>query len=271
MFDHVLVFHNGIELKFHSTPDVNTINYPFFELYESGQQVTTPFKEIDIARHYNSLTLTLTLYFDFTLSENVKYELVVPHGNLLGLGGDALGVETFSTSFAVVTSNSFDASQIETVLGEPPPETYPDIDYKLEPIQIVDYSIRHDVFSGTGQLVSPDQQDVFRVVASTPSDDEIYVPQDFNLGRINLWFSKRPDSDFINTAVFRAQRKKIGVGHRWEDIQGVRVELHNTHPLVTFKFPALKQTELYETEGHDYFEKGYKYRVKVSGYLPAES
>lgn len=267
MFDSLQVFHGGITLRFTNTPDVNTLTYDSFELLEAGSTKSNAFKQIDIARHYNSLTLTLTLYFDFTLSENTKYTFNVLDGAILGIGGASLGSHT--VTFAVVTSDSF-SETVDIELGEPPPETFPEVNYELDNVQIVDYSIRHNVF-GQGGSSSGGQQDPFRVVATTPQNEEIYVDQDFNLGKINIWFSKRPDPEFVNHAVFRVQRKKLGIGQRWDEVSPTKVDLHDNHPLVTIRLPALKQTETYETSGFTYFEKGYKYRVKISGYLPSES
>lgn len=261
------VFHNGLTMRFERTPDTNTLTLDSFELWEGSDFLTSPFKLLDISRHYNSLTLSLTLYFDFTLKENTVYTFRIINGSILDIGGVSLG--DFESTFAVVTSDDF-SQTVDHELGEPPPETYPDVDYELEPVQIVDYSIRHDVFSG-GQLISTDEQQPFRIVATTPSNDDIFISQDFNAGTINLWFTKRPDPEFVNPALFRVQKKKIGVGHRWEDISGARIDLHVDHPLVTISIPALKRTNVYNTIGLDYFEKGFKYRVRIAGYLPAEN
>jgi hypothetical protein len=68
----------------------------------------------------------------------------------------------------------------------------------------------------------------------------------------------------LNKAYFKVQRKIIQrTPARWETLEP-RVSMHSWKPDVYVDFPSLDATPSYYTDGPDYFETGYKYRIVIS-------
>jgi hypothetical protein len=90
------------------------------------------------------------------------------------------------------------------------------------------------------------------------------LSNDYNYGRVTVTFNEKPASNFLNNRYFLCQRKKIQKGpSRWENIT-TSVSTHSWRAEVYIDFPSLDATPSYFTADKDYFEQGYKYRIKIS-------
>ena len=78
-------------------------------------------------------------------------------------------------------------------------------------------------------------------------------------------FNERPASNFLSNKYFLCQRKKIQRSpSRWEQVTS-DIKMHSWKPEVYVDFPSLDEaTPSYFVSGKEYFEKGYKYRIRIS-------
>lgn len=204
--------------------------------------VADPFKPLTLPEDYESISRTITLWFNPaanpSIAPNASYQL-----QSLGLI-DAAGRIIPDASYNFTTG-----SVISPEVVPPSPE----------PISIQDFSVLTDAFVTTTDGVGSAD---FRVLSVEP--EESFVESDANSGRIVIKFSATPGSDYVTGQYFKAQRKPISRGmSRWQNIP-VEVSFDTDVPWVYVDFPSLDATPVFNQAGSEYFEPGYKYRVKIS-------
>ena len=260
-------YQSEVILRFDEPPSVNTlVNSAFNVVSNDGHE--PGFKPIDVSSHYNSVSLRLQLIFDdpvkvFDGSEDAEdyvYTFTVAESVTNPFGKSMGG---YSTTFILAKDTTDSelggiADHIVSATDDPDP-----IPYEPEPIEIVDHSIRTDVADRGFFVGTPGEDgDDLRIVRTVPSDGDLFVPSYFNGGRINIWFSDRPDPDSVHEGNFRLQKRKVGTGLRWRDLRPESVTLHKEHPMVSIQLPD---------SGNDtYFEADHRYRVVVSGMVQSE-
>lgn len=241
---------NGyVKLKFIDTIKLTSIVPEVFTLSTAAatpQAVSDPFDDFTIADNYNSLSRTLTLYWNSgKLQPLTDYTLTID--GLLDAASRPIsdGTVNFTTS----SSTEPDTTEVE------PPE--------LEPVEIEDHSILTGLdFSIVEEPEVTD--DEFAVTSVDPSDGTFFLDQDYARGRVSITFTQRPSIEKVNSTYFKAHRKLVQRQPiRWESVD-VHVSLDSTSPVVYVDFPSLDDEPVYYTTDSDYFEDGYKYRVVVS-------
>lgn len=247
LIEHATVDTEAVIIKFGRTVKISSLINPNFIVETTDAtpvQLVSPFSPINTITDYNQISRTLRLFWDVQLEQNKEY--VVKVQNLL----DAVN-EVIPTELIKFTKSDDATPSTITSFQEP--------DY--EEILIEDKSVRTDAFS-TVQILAKNPN--FYIVSADPFSGDFYLDNGYKKGRVTIEFNVRPASNFLSNKYFRAQRKKIQRSpSRWEDINTV-VSMHSWKPEVFIDFPSLSSTPSYYTEGFDYFETGYKYRIIIS-------
>jgi hypothetical protein len=214
--------------------------------------LNAPFKTIETLSDYNQISRTLKLFWKTQLSPATEY--VIRFVNFV----DAANERIFEEQIVFTTLAS----------GATPSEPGPRVPFnsvnepKLEDILIEDKSIKINAFTGH-QIIAKNPD--FYITETDPESGAFYLENNYSNGRIKVRFNQRPAANFLNNKYFVAQKKKIQrQPGRWETIS-TRVVTHSWKPEVYVDFPSLNEaTPSYFTENKKYFQKGYKYRIKVS-------
>lgn len=254
LIDYASVGPDKVKLKFGRTIKISSIINAKFIVQTSAATptlVSNPFKTINSIADYNTISRTLTLYWDKVLVSGQEYYIrlvglldsaneVVPEEYVVFTKRDSATPSGFSTSSGSSTSVT---SVIEEVLVE-------------------DNSVLSEVYSSY-QIIAKNPD--FYIDSVEPKNGEFYIANNSNLGRVLITFSSRPASNFLSNKYFKAQRKKIQKSpSRWENVTTI-VQMHSWKPEVYVDFPSLNDaTPSYYTEGKNYFGKGYKYKITVS-------
>jgi hypothetical protein len=244
LIEELVVGTTTLKVKFLRSVKVSTIANERFLLqqnFATPVAVADPFKPIAVSTDYEGIARILTLYFSTNLSPSTPYRFTVT-----GLK-DAAGT-TIPSEYADFTS------QVVTTpaASDPMPPV-------SEPISIEDYSIKA---IGFGDLLVAPNPDFYVVVTDPPKDDPVVATSHAN-GRVTVKFSATPQSSFVNTTYFKAQRKKIQrTFSRWESV-GVLVAADASKPWVYVDFPSTDATPVYGTVGKEYFPVDWKYRLRV--------
>ncbi len=239
----------SVSIKFGRTVKITSLKNENFGLITAGAtptEVSAPFQIINTIKDYNQISRVLTLYWRTTeLVENTEYCIVVE--NLVDASGNIVATEEieFKWSGCGATPNT-------TEITDP----------NLIPVLIEDKSIKTDI-DVSYQILA--KNPLFYIVDTDPADGEFYLYNDYNHGRVIITFNDRPASNFLSNKYFTCQRKLVQrAPSRWETITA-QISMHSWKPEVYVDFPSLEDaTPSYFTENKDYFEKGYKYRIKIS-------
>jgi len=232
-----------VQVKFSKTIKISSLTDDKFDLYvNSSTPVPSAFAPLDLYNDYDTISRRLILRFASVLSPSTVYTLTV--SGLIDAAGNNIASETttYTTGATVSSSPVVPEQQI---------------------IEVEDHSIRSRVFTSTETVYVSNPE--FYIIETDPTADELLIPVDYNSGRLKIVFSKRPGSNYINSNYFKVQRKLVSRSpSRWETVSGVIISLDADDPFVYINFPSTDATPVYGVKDADYFEQGYKYRVKVS-------
>lgn len=214
--------------------------------------LNAPFKTIDTLSDYNQISRTLKLFWKTQLTPATEY--VIRFVNFIDAANEPISEEqiVFTTLSAGATPNQPGTGVSFNSVNEP----------ELQDILIEDKSIKINAFTGH-QIIAKNPD--FFITETDPESGAFYLESDYSNGRIKVTFNQKPAANFVSNKYFVAQRKKIQrQPSRWETIS-TRIATHSWKPEVYVDFPSLNDaTPSYFVEDKEYFEKGYKYRIKVS-------
>ena len=238
-----------VSIKFGRTIKISSLKNENFSLYTSAAtpvQISAPFNTINTIKDYNQISRILTLYWRTTeLQEDSEY--FIRAKNLVDASGNIVQQEDIEFTWANCGAT---------------PNTVEVTDPGLIPVLVEDKSIKTNVDISYSIIAKNPN---FYIENSLPSDGEFYLENDYNNGRITIFFNERPASNFLSNKYFVCQRKKIEKApSRWETLTS-DIKMHSWKPEVYIDFPSIDDaTPSYFVAGKEYFEKGYKYRIKVS-------
>lgn len=210
-----------------------------------------PFSDIAENTDYNALSRALTLYWnDGALEPETEYVLTI--SNLLNVLGQDIDDWSMRFTTGTVVNDPGDN------LPAPVPE-----------VTIVDYSVISDAY---GSLLIDPANRQFAIESSDPFNGDYYLPADYNKGRVTIVFTQAPNTQTVNSTNFKIQKREIKRGpSRWANVDAqisqAGTEVYIDMPSVDY-YPATPDdtpiTTVYYTEGYEYFEENWKYRVIVS-------
>lgn len=247
LLDYAQVDINTVVIKFGRTIKISSLKNENFIVQTTAATptvVNNPFMPINTITDFNQISRTLTLYWDAPLQANTEYVIRVI--NFLDAANELIAEEQIvflKTDDA--TPASFSSIRV------------PDI----QEVYIEDHSVRTDAYTSV-QIIAKNPN--FYISSSDPISGDFYLDNSHNDGRVTIFFSSRPASNFLINSYFKAQRKKIQrTPSRWENLDA-RVSMHSWKPEVYVDFPSTDATPVYFTEDKEYFQSGYKYRIVVS-------
>jgi hypothetical protein len=240
-----------VSIKFGRTIKISSITNSNIVVRTTSATPTTltnPFKPIDTLADYNQISRTLKLTWNVQLVPSTEYEIVLQ--NFFDAANEPIFEEKIV--FTTLDSNETAATPDFNSVNEP----------KLEEILIEDKSIRVDAFSSV-QILAKNPN--FYISSVDPPNGEFYLENDYNKGRVVIYFNERPASNFLYKQYFKAQRKAIQrQPSRWENIT-TNISMHSWRPEVYIDFPSINDaTPSYYADDKEYFETGYKYRIIIS-------
>lgn len=210
--------------------------------------ILDPFKVIHVVDDYTSVTKTLLL--------NWKPDILVPDKDY----------RIKFTNFRTVTNQIvpddfilFDTTDSVIPLPQDIPPVPP-------PIEIIDYSIVPDIITTAFELDDDDAGNniIFKLVDSDPINFDAFLPEDYNNGVVILRFTLSPNINFLTSDYILVQKKQIQRRQsRWTTVP-VQISLDPDKPWVYIAFPSTDATPLYDTASVVYFEKNFKYRIRLS-------
>lgn len=277
LIENATITQDIVNIKFGRTIKVSSLVNANFTVYTNTatpQQVANPFKIIEPLTDYNQISRTLTLHWKTILAPNTDY--IIHCENLVDAAGMVVSTESLCfTSSSQSATPGFSSGSIAPVTNE---------------ILVEDKSVRTEIATGFQVLAkNPD----FYIVSVDPPNGDFYIPSTYNRGRVTITFNQRPASNFLNNRYFRCQRKRIQKAPgRWENVY-TQVSMHLWKPEVYIDFPTLSATpsfyddilltengnvifienpgyieedlEQIDAIGEPYFQRGYKYRIIISG------
>lgn len=238
-----------VSIKFGRTVKISSLkneNFPLYKVAATPIPISAPFDTINTIKDYNQISRILTLYWRTTeLLEDQDYCIYAQ--NLVDASGNIVPKEEIEFTWSGCTAT---------------PNTTEVNDPGLAPVLIEDKSIKTDI-DVSYSIIAKNPN--FYIEETIPSDGEFYLQNDYNDGRVVVVFNERPASNFLTNRYFQCQRKKIQkTPSRWETVTA-DIKMHSWKPEVYIDFPSLNDaTPSYYTSGKDYFEQGYKYRIKIS-------
>lgn len=245
-----------LELKFDTSLQTSSLmQEDVFRLYPAdtfdpnatSPEIEDAFRSIDLSADYDSISRTLKLHFASSIIESLSGEYILRIDGLRSASGAPLSTGTLAFKYEYLWDNE--------PLTPPGPQ---------EPL-IEDFSIKKEAILSTETInaANPD----FYITKTDPDNNEIFVENDYNRGRIVITFSDRPKLVYVNQQYIKVQRKKISTTvSRWERVEDVQLSLDSNYPRLYISFPSLGDGEaVYGALNEDYFESGYKYRVRLSG------
>lgn len=237
-----------VVIKFARTVKISSLvnaNFIVETVSSTPSTVANPFRSIQSINDYNQISRLLKLYWNKILNGQQDYYIRV--NGLVDAAGQVIPEEKIK--FTIQNSST------PTAIAEPKPPV-------IEQILVEDKSILVEPYT-TYQIIAKNPD--FYITSVEPANGDFYLDNDYNNGRITVFFNERPASNFLNTTYFKAQRKKIQkTPVRWESIP-VKISMHSWKPEVYIDFPSLADaTPSYNTDNKDYFESNYKYRIIVS-------
>ena len=248
LLDYASVGVDKVKIKFGRTIKVSSITNAKFIVQTTDatpSAVTDPFKTINTLSDYNTISRTLTLYWNKVLVSGQEYYIRAV--GLLDAANEVVAEEYIKfTKIDAATPSGFSTSIV--------PE--------IEEILVEDNSVLTEAYTSY-QIIAKNPK--FYIDSVDPKNGDFYINNDNENGRVTITFNARPASNFLSNRYFKAQRKKIQKApSRWESISTL-VQMHSWKPEVYIDFPSLNDaTPSYYTDGKDYFESGYKYKIIVS-------
>jgi len=247
LIDYAAVNLDRVKIKFGRTIKIASITNDRFIVQTCAAtpaQVENPFKSINTLADYNTISRTLTLYWNKTLVSGQEYAI-----RLVGLL-DAAN-EVVPEEYIVFTKQ--DAATPSGVSSVTVPT--------VEEIYIEDKSVLNEAYTSY-QIIAKNPE--FYIKDVDPDNGDFYIENSHNNGRVTIAFNARPATNFLTPQYFKIQRKKIQrTPSRWEYVSA-KIQMHSWKPEVYVDFPSNDATPVYYTEDKTYFETGYKYRIIVS-------
>ncbi len=234
----------SVSIKFGRTIKISSLKNENFKVYRDAAtptQVTAPFEIINTIKDYNQISRVMSLYWKATLVDGANYYILVE--NIVDSAGSIIPTEKITFTYVSAAT----PSEVEYV------------DPGIVPVLIEDKSIKTEADISYNIIA---KNPLFYVDNVDPVDGDFYLSNDYNYGRVTISFNEVPASNFLNNRYFLCQRKLIQKApSRWENIT-TNVSSHSWRPEVYVDFPSLDATPSYFTSNKDYFEQGYKYRIK---------
>ena len=247
LIEYAIVDNNMVVIRFGKTIKISSLTNANFVVQTTDatpSSLAHPFLQINTIADYNQISRTLKLYWDAVRESGKEYKIRLT--NFLDAANESITEEQIVfTQAESATPSDFNSYTVPLV----------------QELLIEDHSIRTDAFT-TVQILAKNPR--FYITSIDPENGEFYLDNAYNNGRVTISFSSRPASNFLNNSYFKVQRKKIQ-SHpiRWENLSA-NVSMHSWKPEVYVDFPSLDATPSYYSDGSDYFQTGYKYRIIVS-------
>lgn len=257
-----------IQVKFTQTLDPSTLTNANIALYDDAATpnlIASPFKIIDIARDYSSISRLLTLWWSDSLTlASGNYELRFT--NLKTFLGVA--IDPFSFIFEWIAD-----------FATPNANLQPD----RTPVEVEDYSIKTPGWSiiDSSTIIESATPTESLVILDLlpPTALHHYLAVDENRGRIDILFNKAIASNFVTPLYFKLESKEIKKGvSTWSALNTlVLSNLNNT--IISIYLPGVAVSEpatpiidpiysylMSDEELADYywFETQKKYRLIIS-------
>jgi hypothetical protein len=246
LIDQAKVNAYSASIKFGRTVKISSLKNENFKVYTDAAtpaQVTAPFEIINTIKDYNQISRIISLYWKAILVDGQSYFIRIE--NIVDSAGSIVPYET--VKFTYISSAT--------------PSDKEFVDPGTIPVLIEDRSVKTEVDISYNIIA---KNPLFYIENIDPVDGDFYLSNDYNYGRVTVTFNEKPASNFLNNRYFLCQRKKIQKGpSRWENIT-TSVSTHSWRAEVYIDFPSLDATPSYFTADKDYFEQGYKYRIKIS-------
>jgi hypothetical protein len=246
LIDQAKVNAYSASIKFGRTIKISSLKNENFKVYTDAAtpaQVTAPFEIINTIKDYNQISRIISLYWKANLVDGQSYFIRVE--NIVDSAGSIVSYEIIK--FTYVSSAT--------------PSDKEFVDPGTIPVLIEDRSVKTEVDISYNIIA---KNPLFYIENIDPVDGDFYLSNDYNYGRVTVTFNEKPASNFLNNRYFLCQRKKMQKGpSRWENIT-TSVSTHSWRAEVYIDFPSLDATPSYFTPDKDYFEQGYKYRIKIS-------
>jgi len=238
---------NSLQIKFVRSVQISSLldeNFVLTKTSDPSSPISSPFRDINTLIHYNSLSRSLTLFWNVVLDSNTEYTVTI--NNLKDGGG--LSIPSDSFSFTTPEDAATPSSLVSTGTV-------------IEEILIQDKSVKVDFDTGY-QIIAKNPE--FYIKEVQPANGAFYVGNGENDGRMIISFNQRPASNYLTSKYFKVQRKKMQrAPSRWENVV-TEISMHSWKPDVYIDFPSDDSTPVYYIDDKTYFETGYKYRVIVS-------
>ena len=246
LIDQAKVNTYSVSIKFGRTVKISSLQNRNFKVYTDSATpvaVVAPFNIINTIKDYNQINRVLTLYWKATLVDGTRYFISVE--------------DIVDSSGLIVATEKITFTQISS--ATPSDSEY--VSPNLSPVLIEDRSIKTEVDISYNIIA---KNPLFYIDSIDPPDGDFYLQNDYNNGRLTITFNSRPASNFLDNKYFLCQRKPIQKApSRWENLF-CAISAHSWRPEVYVDFPSLDATPSFFTNGKDYFEQNYKYRVKIS-------
>ncbi len=246
LIDQAKVNAYSASIKFGRTVKISSLKNENFKVYTDAAtpaQVSAPFEIINTIKDYNQISRIISLYWKANLVDGQSYFIRIE--NIVDSAGSMVPYEIIK--FTYVSSAT--------------PSDKEFVDPGTIPVLIEDRSVKTEVDISYNIIA---KNPLFYIENIDPVDGDFYLSNDYNYGRVTVTFNEKPASNFLNNRYFLCQRKKIQKGpSRWENIT-TSVSTHSWRAEVYIDFPSLDATPSYFTADKDYFEQGYKYRIKIS-------
>jgi len=236
----------SVSIKFGRTVKISSLKNENFKVYISAAtpvSISSPFQLINTIKDYNQISRIIVLYWKASLTDLTDYYINVE--NIVDSSGSI--IDTEKITFKFISS----ATPSDTEIKDP----------GIVPVLIEDNSIKLETDISYNIIA---KNPLFFIENIDPIDGDFYISNDYNDGRVKITFNERPASNFLNSKHFLCQRKYVQKApSRWENIS-TQISIHSWKPEVYIDFPSLDATPSYYVDGKKYFEKGYKYKIKIS-------
>ena len=248
LIDYATVGADTVVIKFARTVKISSItnaNLIVATTSATPTFVSNPFEDINTTTDYNQISRVLRLTWNKLLSNNVEYFIRL--NGFVDAAGQIIPEEKIKfTKNDGATPVSITEPQIPII----------------QELLIEDKSILIDTHLSY-QVIAKNPE--FYIKSVDPINGDFYIDNNYNDGRVIVTFNERPASNFLGKSYFKAQRKKMQrTPSRWENLEA-RISMHSWKPEVYVDFPSLNDaTPVYYTDGSDYFESNYKYRIVIS-------
>lgn len=238
---------NSLQIKFVRSVQISSLldeNFVLTKTSDPSSPISSPFRDINTLIHYNSISRSLTLFWNVVLDPNTEYTVTI--NNLKD--GAGLSISSDSFSFTTPETSATPSSLVATGTV-------------IEEVLITDKSVKVDFDTGY-QIIAKNPE--FYIKEVQPTNGAFYIDNGENDGRMIISFNQRPASNYLSSKYFKVQRKKMQrAPSRWENVT-TQISMHSWKPDVYIDFPSDDSTPVYYIDDKTYFQTGYKYRVIVS-------